>query len=81
VGLPDPHAGALALEGAGFSVTRDGDMLHVDGPTNPGDITRLLADQGMYVHELTPVRQDLESVFLQLTMDSSLSATDTVGVA
>ncbi|MGZ5418456.1 MAG: ABC transporter ATP-binding protein [Nocardioides sp.] len=81
VGVPDPQAGALALEGAGFSVTRDGDLLHVDGAANPADITRLLAGQGMFVHELTPVRQDLESVFLQLTTDSTLSATDTVGVA
>ena len=81
VGLPDPVAGAMALEGAGFRVTRDGDLLHVDGAANPADITRLLAGQGMFVHELTPVRQDLESVFLQLTADSTLSATDTVGVA
>jgi ABC-2 type transport system ATP-binding protein len=81
VGLPDPHAGALALEDAGFRVTRDGDLLHVDGAANPADITRLLAGQGMFVHELTPVRQDLESVFLQLTSDSTLSAPDTVGVA
>jgi ABC-type multidrug transport system ATPase subunit len=30
-------------------------------------ITRLLADQGLYVSELTPIQQDLESVFLNLT--------------
>jgi ABC-type multidrug transport system ATPase subunit len=30
-------------------------------------ITRLLADQGLYVSELTPIQPDLESVFLDLT--------------
>ena len=32
-------------------------------------ITRLLADQGLYVSELTPIQPDLESVFLNLTAD------------
>ena len=32
-------------------------------------ITRLLADQGLYVSELTPIQPDLESVFLNLTVD------------
>ena len=35
-------------------------------------ITRLLADQGLYVSELTPVRRDLESVFLELTAEEQL---------
>ena len=30
-------------------------------------ITRLLADQGLYVSELTPIQPDLESVFMDLT--------------
>jgi hypothetical protein len=30
-------------------------------------ISRLLADQGLYVFELTPIQPDLESVFLNLT--------------
>jgi ABC-2 type transport system ATP-binding protein len=37
-------------------------------------ITRLLADQGLYVSELTPVQPDLESVFLNLTADDHLGA-------
>ncbi|MEU4165209.1 ABC transporter ATP-binding protein, partial [Actinoplanes sp. NPDC026670] len=30
-------------------------------------VTRLLAEQGLYVSELVPVAVDLESVFLELT--------------
>jgi ABC-2 type transport system ATP-binding protein len=81
VGLPDPAAGAVALEAAGYRVSRDGDLLHVEGAADPADITRLLAGHGMYVHELSLVRRDLESVFLDLTQDSTLSATETVGAA
>ena len=81
VGLADPAAGAAVLEDAGYRVTHEGDLLHVDGAASPADITRLLADRGLYVHELTPVRQDLESVFLDLTKGDTLSANETVGVA
>jgi ABC-type multidrug transport system ATPase subunit len=37
-------------------------------------ITRLLADQGLYVSELTPIQPDLESVFLDLTAGQHLGA-------
>ena len=52
---------------AGYAVTRDGDHLVVEGHEHPEEITRLLAEQGIYVRELTPVRADLESFFLKLT--------------
>ena len=81
VGVPDPAAGAGVLQGAGYRVSREGEVLHVEGAENPADITRLLAEHGMYVHELSPVRQDLESVFLQLTKGETLSSTQTVGAA
>ena len=35
----------------------------------------MLAEQGLYVDELTPVRADLESVFLELTAEEHLGAT------
>jgi ABC-type multidrug transport system ATPase subunit len=38
-------------------------------------ITRLLADQGLYVSELTPIQPDLESVFLNLTAGQQQTAT------
>jgi hypothetical protein len=37
-------------------------------------VTRLLADQGLYVSELTPIQPDLESVFLNLTAGHHLTA-------
>jgi len=36
-------------------------------------ITRLLADRGLYVAELTPIQPDLESVFLHLTAGQQLT--------
>ena len=36
-------------------------------------ITRLLADQGLYLAELTPIQPDLESVFLHLTAGQQLT--------
>ena len=58
-----------------FRVTRDGDRLLVEGADRAEHITRVLAERQIYVRELTPVRADLESVFLQLTQDASLHAT------
>jgi ABC-2 type transport system ATP-binding protein len=37
------------------------------GVDKPATVTRLLAEQGLYVSELTRVAADLESVFLDLT--------------
>ena len=72
VGVSDPAAAAEHLERAGYSVTRENGHLLVDGPGRPDQITRILAAKELYVHELTPVRADLESVFLQLTKDEAL---------
>jgi ABC-2 type transport system ATP-binding protein len=74
VGVADPAAAATVLGEAGYHVSRDGDALVVDGAGEPAHLTRLLADHGMYVHELNRVRADLESVFLQLTRDDTLTA-------
>ena len=74
VGLADPDAGADVLRAAGYDVSRDGAALHVEGGGDPADITRTLAERGLYVRELAPVRADLESVFLQLTKDDALTA-------
>ncbi|HSE10395.1 MAG TPA: ABC transporter ATP-binding protein [Nocardioidaceae bacterium] len=74
VGISDPTAAVGHLERAGYSVTRENGHLLVDGATRADEITRVLAAQELYVHELTPVRADLESVFLQLTKDDALKA-------
>jgi ABC-2 type transport system ATP-binding protein len=72
VGVSDPSAAAEHLEGAGYTVTRENGHLLVDGAERADQITRVLAAKELYVHELTPVRADLESVFLQLTKDEAL---------
>ncbi len=75
--ISDPRLATTHLREAGYSVTNDPDgALLVEGATTPDDITRVLAERGLYVRELTPVRRDLESVFLQLTKDDTLQASD-----
>jgi hypothetical protein len=36
-------------------------------------VTRVLAEQGLYVSELRPDEADLETVFLELTKDQGLA--------
>jgi len=67
--IDDLEAAQRQLEANGLIVVRHPDHLLVEGAGRPADVTRLLASQGLYVSELTPVRPDLESVFLQLTGD------------
>jgi ABC-2 type transport system ATP-binding protein len=79
VGAADPDRAADLLTAAGFAVTRTEDgRLNVGGteagPPDPEQITRVLAWQDLYVRELTPVRPDLEAVFLRLTADEHLGA-------
>ncbi len=74
VGVADPAGAAGHLQQNGYTVTRENGHLLVDGPGRADEITRILAAKELYVHELTPVRADLESVFLQLTKDATISA-------
>ena len=71
--VPDQAAALAALQAGGMTVTTDSTngALHVDS-TDPAGITRMLADAGIYLSELTPIRADLETVFLQLTADDTL---------
>jgi ABC-type multidrug transport system ATPase subunit len=84
VGIGDPARAATVLAEAGFAVRSlpDG-MLNVSAGAGAGQsatdldlalITRLLAEHRLYVFELTPVRADLESVFLELTAEDHLGA-------
>jgi ABC-2 type transport system ATP-binding protein len=70
--IADADAAADRLRDAGLTVSREGDTVLVDGVDDPAEVTRLLAERGMYVREITRVRPDLESVFLQLTKDDTL---------
>jgi len=62
------------LASAGLHVARDGEHLLVSGADDAAEITRLLAERGLYVSELTPIRPDLESAFLALTADEGLGS-------
>ena len=74
VWVADSAAAIRHLEKARFRVVRDGDHLNVEGFEHPEDITRVLAENGLYVRELAPVRGDLEAVFLQLTRGAELDS-------
>lgn len=75
VRVAEPDQAADILRNAGATVRATGgpdDALLVDGLADPALITRLLAERGHFVSELTPQRAGLESVFLQLTADEGL---------
>jgi ABC-type multidrug transport system ATPase subunit len=71
VGVSDHLRASEVLTASGFSVEPLASrLLKVslsDQRLDLAVITRLLADQGLYVSELTPIQPDLESVFLNLT--------------
>jgi ABC-2 type transport system ATP-binding protein len=46
-------------------------VIVVHAVTSPGEINRLLAGQGHWLEELSPVHADLESAFLAITGDSA----------
>lgn len=77
----DPTAAAAVLEAAGMDVRVDAGSLDV-GTDEPGErITRLLAEAGLFLSELTPVRADLETIFLELTADDRMGVATTSEVA
>jgi ABC-type multidrug transport system ATPase subunit len=78
VGVADPIAAQRILTDSGLLVRRDGGLLVVEGVSDGAEITRRLAAHDLFVNELTPVRADLESVFLELTAEEGL---ETVGAA
>jgi len=72
--VPDPPDALRVLEAAGLSVTTGpSDGVLVVESDQPARISELLAAQRIWLTELTPLRADLESFFLQLT------AADTLG--
>jgi len=78
VGVSDHVQATDVLTRSGFTVEPlAGRLLKVSLSNQRLDlavITRLLADQGLYVSELTPIQPDLESVFLNLTAGDHLGA-------
>ncbi|WP_413451652.1 ATP-binding cassette domain-containing protein [Georgenia phoenicis] len=72
VGVADLAAAEQVLTRAGLRVRVDGGLLRVRGVQDPARVTELLAQQGLYVNELTAERVDLERVFLDLTAGEGL---------
>lgn len=78
VQVADPDGARAVLEQAGWTVTPhvpDGaqvaDAWRVHGVGDPANVTRVLAERGHYVRELTRIGGDLESAFLELTGEHS----------
>jgi ABC-2 type transport system ATP-binding protein len=72
VGVEDLDRGARVLTASGHTVRAENRTLVVDTPHSATEITRALADAGLYLSELVPLRADLESVFLELTEGTTL---------
>ena len=72
VGVADLVAARRVLTDSGLLVRQDGALLVVMGAGDGAQITRRLAAHDLFVNELTPVRADLESVFLELTAEEGL---------
>ena len=68
VEAPDPVAARQVLGDAGFRV---GDDLVVE-TEHPAAVTEALGSAGIWLTGLTPVRRDLESVFLELTAGTEM---------
>ncbi|MFF5052276.1 ABC transporter ATP-binding protein [Micromonospora sp. NPDC000663] len=67
VRVAEPERAVELLRAAGLVVAVDAGALVVGGVTDSTVISRVLGEQGLWVGELTPLRPDLESVFLELT--------------
>ena len=65
--VPDAEAGQRVLTAAGLMATVDDATLVIDGADDPAVVTRVLAEAGIYLSELTADRVGLEEAFLLLT--------------
>lgn len=72
VRVADATNAVRRLEEAGFVVAPDGDALRIETDRPPEDITRTLAESQLWLGELSPLRPDLETVFLDLTSGEAL---------
>jgi ABC-2 type transport system ATP-binding protein len=72
VRVDDQGQAASVLQRAGYRVTAGADgALLVTGVDDPVEITKVLAQHGHWLSELTPMAVDLEAAFLSLTEDAA----------
>ncbi|MER7444931.1 ABC transporter ATP-binding protein [Micromonospora avicenniae] len=71
VRVAEPERAAELLRAGDLPVDVYSDHLVVGQVDDPTRISRLLGEQGLWVRELTSLRPDLESVFLELTGDGA----------
>ncbi len=69
VRAPDADAAAAALLAAGLPFRTEPDASLLVEVAEATEVTRTLGEAGVWLSELSPVRRDLESVFLELTTD------------
>ncbi|MEV0211915.1 ATP-binding cassette domain-containing protein [Micromonospora sp. NPDC050695] len=67
VRVAEPERAVELLQAAELTAMVDSGALVVGGVTDSTVISQVLGEQGLWVGELTPLRPDLESVFLELT--------------
>jgi ABC-2 type transport system ATP-binding protein len=65
--VPDLEAGQRTLAAAGLAAVTENGRLVVTGADDPATVTRVLAEAGIYLSELTIDRVGLEEAFLLLT--------------
>jgi ABC-2 type transport system ATP-binding protein len=71
------HEDAVRLLGAaGFATKPDAGAIRVETERPAADITRTLGESQLWLEELTAVRPDLETVFLELTSGEALGEGD-----
>jgi len=75
--VTDPEAAVVGLREAGLVVRREpgappGTLAVDPAGAGPARITQVLGERGLWLSELSPVRADLEQVFLDLTSDDTL---------
>ena len=70
--VPDPTAARAALEAAGLTVTTGEPPALLVETADAAHVTRVLGEAGVWLTELSPVRADLESIFLDLTEGQNL---------
>lgn len=72
VHVRDPRGALRRLREAGYTAEQEGEELIVEGHEHPENITRVLAEESLYVDELSVIRPDLQSFFRRLQRDGAL---------